>query len=279
MTDLSDLQLDRGPEPDLVPDKQSRTKWIALGVMLLVVAGILGYASWRRTRSTAPASAAGVAQPDTAPKQTSPVLEGERIPLPPLPESDPLVRELVARLSRHPQVLAWLTTKGLIENFVVVTLNVSEGQTPVTHLKPLVAREPFRVKKIRDLVFLDPASYQRYDEHAAAIDGLDATGTARLYLTLKPRILDAYRRLGHPEGDFDPVLERATAVLLSTPVIDAEIQLREKVASYEFANQNLESLSAAQKQLLRMGPANTRIVQRKLQEIARLLGLDPRTSS
>jgi hypothetical protein len=71
------------------------------------------------------------------------------------------------------------------------------------------------------------------------------------------------------------VLERAIGVLLAVPVLDGDIALHDTIVSYEFANPDLESLSAAQRQLLRMGPANIRIVQEKLREIAKLLGLHP----
>ena len=124
-------------------------------------------------------------------------------------------------------------------------------------------------------MFLDPASYQRYDEYAAAVDGMDATGVARLYLTLKPRILDAYRVLGNPDGDFDPVLEKSIAGLLAVPSIDGDIPVRETIITYEFVDPDLEALSSAQKQLLRMGPRNIRLVQQKLRQIATLLGLHP----
>jgi hypothetical protein len=277
MTDFGDLDLaDRPLETNLVREPPARTKWIAFGVMLLVVGAVFGYSWLRRPRPTAPVSpGVSVDHADISLKPSAAVLEGDRIPLPPLPESDPLVRELVVKLSSHPQVLAWLTTKGLIENVAVVILNISEEQTPIAHIQRLAPRARFKVKNVRDGVYLDPVSYQRYDEYAAAIGGLDPIGTARLYLTLKPRILDAYRTLGHPEDDFNPVLERAIAVLLAVPVVDGDIPLREKIISYEFVNQELELLSAPQKQLLRMGPANIRIVQGKLREIARLLDLHP----
>ena len=195
--------------------------------------------------------------------------------LPPLQDTDPLVRDLVVKLSSHPRVLAWLATKGLIENFAVVTLNVSEGQTPVTHLRALAPTARFRVRSTGGGVFLDPSSYQRYDEYAAAVDGLDAAGAARLYLTLKPRILDAYRALGSPDGDFDPVLAKAIALLLAVPIIDHDIPVREAIVSYVFVDPKLEALSPAQKQLLRMGPRNIGLVRQKLRQIAMLLGLRP----
>jgi hypothetical protein len=42
---------------------------------------------------------------------------------------------------------------------------------------------------------------------------------------------------------------------------------------YRFEDANLESLTAAQKHLLRMGPRNVRIVQLKLRDIAAALGI------
>ena len=277
MPDLDDLDLGHRPvDPDFViPERPTRTKWVAFGVMLLVAGGVLGYFWLRRTQPAAPAPVVSVARHDVARKPTAPILEGERIPLPRLEESDPLVRELVGKLSSHPQVLAWLATQGLIENFAVVTLNISEGHTPISHIRRLAPKAPFRVKNGPDGIYLDPVGYQRYDDYAAAVGGLDPVGTARLYLTLKPRILDAYRTLGSPEGDFDPVLERAMGVLLAVPIIEGDIPLRRKIVSYGFANQDLESLSPPQRQLLRMGPANIRIVQGKLREIAKLLSLNP----
>jgi hypothetical protein len=276
MDDFSEVDLNRAPaEVGAVDDRPSRAKWVALGVTLLVVGGFVAYSWLGRTRSSAPTPSIVSAAPDINLPPSTPLVEGDRIPLPSLADSDPLVRELITKLSTHPQILAWLATKGRIANFAVMTLNISEGRTPVAHVKSLAPRSRFTVIRVGDRINLDPASYRRYDDYAAAVASLDATGTARLYLTLKPRIIDAYRELGHPEGDFDPVLERAMAVLLAVPVVEGDIPLREKVVSYEFVDQDLQSLSAAQKQFLRMGPANIRIVQGKLREIAKLLGLHP----
>jgi hypothetical protein len=44
--------------------------------------------------------------------------------------------------------------------------------------------------------------------------------------------------------------------------------------SYEFGDARLESLSGAQRQFLRMGPRNVRLIQDKLRELAPLLGMD-----
>jgi len=278
MEHYDELELNRSSEPtvvdepfDHVNEPGDHFKWILLSVALLAIVAALGYVALRRP-APQPAAAA-IATPRPASRPDAPALEGEKIALPPLQETDRLVRELVVKLSSHPTVLAWLATNGLIENFTVVTLNVSEGRTPVSHLRTLAPTAPFRVRSAGDVTLLDPASYHRYDGYAAAVDGLDATGTARLYLTLKPRIIDAYRTQGFPDGDFDPVLAKAIAGLLAVPSIDRDIPVREKIVTYAFVDPALEGLSPAQKQLLRMGPRNIGLVQQKLRQISGLLGL------
>ena len=198
------------------------------------------------------------------------------VDLPPLPQSDPIVRQLVARLSSHPTVVAWLATKGLIANFTQVTLAIAEGRTPAPLLRPIAPRGRFRTTSARDGLFVDPRSYERYTPHADAIAAVDAAGTASLYLTLKPRITDAYKELGFPDSDFDRVLERAIGVLLHTPTVDDKAILVPKGVTYAYSDPALQSIPAAQKQLLRLGPRNGQIVRGKLEEISALLNLHPR---
>ena len=273
MPEFDDLDITRAVAPPEEDKDSNRSKWILLVLALLLVAGFLGYIALRRP---APEPVAEVVPPPTpAPKVEAPGLRGDDIPLPPLGETDSLVRDLVSKLSAHPKVMAWLATQRLIETFTVVTVNISQGKTPVGHLQALKPTARFRARTLGEGLVVDPASYARYDAYAAAVDGLDATNTARLYLTLKPRVMDAYRALGYPEGDFDPVLEKAIAVLLPVPTVDKDIAVKEKVITYEMLDPDLEDLLPAQKQLLRMGPKNTPLVQEKLRTIAHLLGLRP----
>jgi hypothetical protein len=84
---------------------------------------------------------------------------------------------------------------------------------------------------------------------------------------------DAYRELGHPEGDIDAAVEQAIVRLLQTPVVDGDILLDQRAVAYTFRDPSLERLTGAQKQLLRMGPRNVRTVQTQLRAIARELGI------
>src|SRR5262245_59624067 len=289
MREIPDLHLHQSSDelgsgrPSVIVDDDSvlsaeRSKWILVILLFVISAALVGYVVFRRQRApqqTVAAPVSAPAPPPAAAAKDGPLVQAENIPLPPLPQMDALLRQLVVKLSSHPKALAWLATNGLIENFTVATLNISDGKSPTLHWKNLAPQARFSIVNTTGGVMLDPKSYRRYDEYAATIGALDAPGTARLYLTVKTRIIEAYRALGFPEGDFDPVIERAMHELVTTPVIQRDIPLKEKVITYRFLDEDVESLSGAQKQLLRMGPDNMRIVQAKLRDIATQLGLHP----
>lgn len=274
MTDLENLELEKTTtgETQIAADK--RTPWAVIVAVVLVLALALGYVAlkWRAPQELPRTTA----DPASVPSKPTPELQaepGDDIELPPLADADPLVRQLVQRLSSHPRVAAWLATDGLIHNFTAVTLNISNGETPAAHLRLLAPGSRIRVTEAEGTFHLDPRSYQRYDAYADAVAGLDPRGTARLYATLKPRITEAFWEVGGTKADFDPVLERAIVELLRVPVVDGIIPLKPKIVSYAFADPQLESLSAAQRHFLRMGPRNVRIIQSKLREIAPFLGI------
>jgi Protein of unknown function (DUF3014) len=275
MPDFDDLKLDKW-QPSFEPEQSRfglRIAAIILVLMGLVAAGY--FLLWRRSQSAPTDVRVHTEQAVPAPA-ASPVAEAAApSDLPPLEQSDPLVRELVGRLSSHPTVAAWLTSDHLIRNFTVVVANTATGRTPSKQLTRVRPAEPFQVMTRGSNIWIDPQSYRRYDRYADAISGLDPNGAAQLYTRLKPRIQDAYRELGYPDGNFDAVLQRAIAEILETPVIEGNVALVSKSVAYEYADPRLQSLSPVQRQLLRMGPKNTRLIQEKLREIAPLLSPKP----
>jgi hypothetical protein len=68
-------------------------------------------------------------------------------------------------------------------------------------------------------------------------------------------------------------LERAIVLLLETPVQEDPVRVEPRGIVYGFADEDLEDLTPAQKQLLRMGPRNARVVQTTLRAIALALGI------
>lgn len=270
--DIPDYELLKTEEPQAPATAVRPRAWVA-AVLVVAAAAIAFYLIYGRR--PAPALPPPVAKAVVPAQQTVRPLggEAERIAVPPLDESDPLVRDLVRKITSHPAAMAWLTTSGLIRNFAVVVANIVEGTTPARQLRVLRPTSPFRVVERDSALFIDARSYARYDGLAAAAASIDPAGASRLYATLKPRIEEAYGQLGLPPSSFDRALERAIVALLQTPAVDGPIRVEPKGIGYRFADPNLERLTAAQKQLLRTGPRNIRIVQSSLRKLALALGI------
>jgi hypothetical protein len=260
-----ELDADRTPPPRL---------WIAAIIGVVIAALVAYFIYGRRPAPAPPAAAAKPAETEVAVQPLG--RDAERITVPPLDESDALVRELVRKITSHPSALAWLATNGLIRNFTVVVGNVADGATPAKQLRVLRPGSAFAIVERNGQRFIDPRSYQRYDAIADAVASIDPPGASRLYATLKPRIGEAYAQLGQPGNSFDSALERAIDALLQTPVVDGPVRVESKGGTgYRYADPNLERLTAAQRQLLRTGPRNVRKIQAALRQLAIALGIPP----
>jgi len=271
MSDLPDYELQKTPDESSPPTLSSSSPsqvWV-VAALLIAAAGAAAYIAFAWRPRPAPAA---TSRPAAAPM---PSLGGtaEPITIPPLDASDAVVRTLVRALSESPVVAAWLSTDGLIRNFTVVTANIADGATPAKHLKALRPSSAFEIVERGGIPYIDPRSYDRYAAIADAVGSIDPAGAARIYATLKPRIEEAHRELGFPDQSFDRTLQRAIVALLHTPIVDGPVRLKPKGIGYAFADERLEGLTAAQKQLLRMGPRNVRIIKDRLRRIALALGV------
>jgi Protein of unknown function (DUF3014) len=274
MNELEDYELQREyVEPSLQRPQRPVGWWIIAAIVAIGVAAGIYVRFGRRTVQAPPPQPVVVREEPVRPLGG----QAEPIVLPPLDESDALVRTLVRALSNHPVAAAWLTSDDLIRKFTVAVSNIAEDLSPGKQLSTLRPHANFAVVEKDGKHYIDPRSYDRYGSVADAVGSIDSADAAKLYATLKPRIEDAAGELGIPAGGFDRVLERAIVVLLRTPTPDGPVRVTPNVEGigYGFADDRLEGLSAGQKALLRMGPHNARVVKTKLREIAVALGVPP----
>ena len=186
--------------------------------------------------------------------------------LPLLDDSDQLIRDGVVSLTRHEGINAWLASAELIRKFVAVVDNVARGQIAKGPVRFLAPEGPFLANRLDDETYvLDPASFRRYDPFVEVVDSIDARRAAEFYKLLRPLFHEAYLELGYGTKDFDDVIFDAMGRLLETPVIDDTIRLRRPVVMFEYEDINLENLSPAQKQMIRMGPRNTQKMKSKIE--------------
>ena len=273
-----DLEKPASEEAVASPSRQSSALMWLLAIIGVVAAGFAGYylvglspVSTEVKQVETPVTPAADA-PVTPPKALG--SDAPPVDVPPLDQSDAVVRSLVKALTANPRIAAWLTTDNLIRNFTVVVANAAEGVAPGKHLNVLRPSAPFRVVTRGEDVHVDPRSFERYNDLGAAAESVDPAGAARLYTALKPRIAEAYRDLGQPDTPFDRTLETAIVKLLEVPQVEGAMRLKPQGATgYAFVDPALENLSPVQKQLLRTGPDNVRKIQAALRSIAVSLGI------
>jgi hypothetical protein len=262
-------------------DRSDGRRTVLLVLVGALVLGGLGWFAWNRYGAgdgAEPAPERSVASDSAATGDRR--VAGEALrdtsaePLPPLDESDALVRRLGEGLSTRPAVASWFVTDGLVRRFVLAVTNVANGGSPAEQLDFVEVEGDFQVRSRDGRLVIDPASYRRYDPLVAAFVSLDPDGAAALYRRLRPLFDEAYRELGLGGGDFEPVLARAVENLMAVRLPSPPVEVGPKEAGYGYLDPELEARTPAEKHLMRTGPENARRVQDKLAELARALGLD-----
>jgi hypothetical protein len=258
--DYDDLEIERSHdemEPTPSPGGRGPGPLLAAGgVVLLAGAAIVVFLSLRH-------------QPK--PPSATPVEHAG--PLPAIDQSDAYVRELVGGLSADPQLASWVSVDGLIRRFVAVVVNIAQRENHAPHVGVLVPRERLHAVRRGGRFVIDPESYSRFDAFAAVVSSVDAQQAARVYRRLRPLCDAAARELGQPAGEMDVLLSRALATLLAAPVLEGDVAVASEGPFFRFTDNKLETLPPSQKQLVRMGPRNERLVQAKLQEMVEALAL------
>ncbi len=233
---------------------------VAVAVLAAAAVFIFKYQPWRSRAPVAPSPRPSMGPP------ASPAPEA-RGPLPSLDESDSYVRKIAAVLSSSPELARWLAQTALVRTATAVVSNVADGETPRPHLSFLAPRQRFHAAAGPGRrIVADPKGFVGYDRFADTIGSIDTAAAANAYRATEPLFDAACRDLGHPEG-FRGSLDRAIDALLAVPVPAPDAELVPHAVGYRWADPRLEGLTAAQKQLLRIGPRNVRIVQEKLREL------------
>jgi len=240
----------------------------------LVVVAVAGFALWYRflfhpAENTPPA----VAKPAALPAATQPAVSNPMPAaaagseaLPALNDSDPMVQESLTGVLGRPTIEALLVPQNIVRHIVVTVDNLPRHKVAV-ELRPVKATAgQTAVSTQGDLTVLSEANFERYTTFVHAVQAADVKQLAALYQRLYPLFQQAYEDLGYPGKYFNDRLVEVIDHLLETPEVAAPIQLEQPRVFYTYADASLEARSAGQKLLIRMGPANARIIKAKLRE-------------
>ncbi len=187
-----------------------------------------------------------------------------------------VVRRAVARLSAHPQFAALLVTDRLLTRCVMAVDAVAGGYSPRDQVELLRPNRPFLVRESEGRLVAAAGSYHRYDLVADVFDSIAVADAVEIYRGFQSRLEAIYEDIGWSGGDFDARLREAIDHLLEVESISGPFELEQRAIVYAYADEHVEQLSDAQKQLLRMGPTNARRVVSKMHELREAMGWPPR---
>jgi hypothetical protein len=255
-------------------------KWIAAAVAVvgLTVGGVL-YFSRGKNATPADSPATAVTPPPLAPEEPAvkhPLPAAEMpTPLPPLAESDAPVQNALTELFGKAPVEQLLVPTDVIRHIVVTIDNLPE-QKLAERVRP-IKRVPgdFAVAGEDETLQLAIANYERYAAMVQLIRSTDTQLLVAMYTRYYPLFQEAYEGLGHPPQYFNDRVIEVIDHLLATQEVQGKVALAQPGVLYEFADPKLESLSAGQKVLIRMGSDNAKAVKAKLTELRAALATRP----
>lgn len=192
-----------------------------------------------------------VVEPEPDPEPVEP-----KVVLPALDDSDKSLMGELTQMSWHKDFTALFINKDIIRRFVVFTDNMASGTVvrDYASFKPPIGR--FKVIETEQEIVLDDESYKRYDIYMAVISSADPKEMVGLFNKYKPLIKEVYDEIGYPDHDFTDTLIQAIDHVLDTPIVDGRIELVSPKVMYEFKNEEWQSLTHVQKQVMRLGPEN-----------------------
>lgn len=198
------------------------------------------------------------------------------VPLPPLDDSDAyFLLALVDVFGTDVERL--LVDEALIDKFVATVDNLPRSHV-AEKIRPVGRLSGAFVTDVSDddkAIFLEPDNFVRYDLLVALMAGADLEMVTATYRRFYPLLQESYRRLGYPDAYFNDRVVEVIDLLLLTPEPDEPVRLVRPHVLYEFADEELESLSSGQKLLIRMGNDHAAVIKRVLGDLRVLITRAP----
>ncbi len=194
--------------------------------------------------------------------------EGAQPVEPPLPTSldqgDAYLKARLPQLTDQHQLLQIFVLEHFIQKLVLVIDQLPNKHINRQHLPVRPPSPGFVISGSGEKLFIGKKNAARYKPYIELAEAIPDRALLRLYRGLYPLFQKAYRETGHPRGHFNDRLIQVIDHLLQAPEPADPIALVPHVQRYKYADESLESLSAGQKILLRMGNENSRRIKAKL---------------
>ena len=260
--------------------------WPLVTIAAAIVAGVL---FWRQMYPPAPpptpaAPAAPAATPPAAPATTGPEHPIEAAgtgpaaqepPLPALADSDPAMQDAMAAIFGKAPLDRIFHLQQIVQRFVATIDNLPRQTAAVQKMPVLPVGGTLATTQSDGQTVLAADNASRYTPYVNVMEAADTTRLVATYVRFYPLFQKAYEDLGYPGKYFNDRLVFVIDHLLAAPEPTGPIALVQPKIVYKFADPELESLSAGQKIMVRMGRDNELRVKAKLRAIRQALVGNP----
>lgn len=270
--------------PEHLRQPEPASKWrmplITLVVLGAALVAYYGYEYWqlRQEPATAPVAAAPAptpaapaAAPEPAVRHPVDTPQADAAALPTLENSDAMMRESLSGLLGRKSFEELVYPAQLVRRIVATVDNLPRKTAPTRVMPVQPVPGAFGVTPSGDDASISSANAARYAPYIRVLEILDSRAFVKRYIASYPLFQQAYEELGYPNRHFNDRLVEAIDDLLAAPDITKPIDLVRPKVLYQFADPELEELSAGQKVMIRMGSENAAKVKAKLREIRREL--------
>lgn len=272
------------PPPWSTPGRTGRSTLTRFAILALVAGAVAVYFFWPRgvgtpqqVASTPPAAApvplaeAAIEHPiEKIPGLAATDAGSAQFPLPRLDDSDVIARDTIETIV-NTGAARLLVPDGIIRR-IVATVDNLPRKTIAARILPLEAVPgALATASTAQGMSIAADNAGRYAAYVTAAEAIDTKRLTGFYVRLYPLFQQAYVELGYPRGYFNDRLIAVIDHLLATPEPKPPIYLSQPKVLFEFADQELEELSAGQKILIRMGIENELRLKGKLREIRKAL--------
>lgn len=192
-------------------------------------------------------------------------------PLPSLGESDAALQEELAGLFTRKLTEELFDLKEVVRRFVVTVDNLPRQKVPMRYrlFKPVLGN--FIATGEGENFLASPDNSRRYRTYVWLAEAVDTRKLVEVYVRFYPLFQEEYQNLGYPKGYFNDRLVEAIDDLLAAPDIPGRYKLVRPNVLYQFADPELEELSAGQKIMIRLGSENAARIKVRLRDLRREL--------
>jgi Protein of unknown function (DUF3014) len=258
--------------------------WIALVALAVAATAVIYW--WRQQQPPSPpplATEAPQAKVEAPPAKAEPAIRhpideararaglAESGAMPALSESDTILREALSGVPGATGFERFFYPQEIVRRFVATVDNLPRKSVAaqVMVVKPVPGS--FLAAETDGKLTIGPDNAARYTPYVRLVQAVDTKVLVALYVRFYPWFQQVYQDLGYPSDYFNDRLIDVIDNVLAAPEISTPVTLVQPHVLYQFANPNLEALSAGQKMMLRMGSENASRVRIKLRELRGLL--------